>query len=291
MKLHRFAFFLLPLVFFAGPRLFGQDLTPEQRKKIENLFKEAQENILKDEFQASNRLLGEVLATLPKGKPAGLDTNRAYVLFVMSGNSVQLKKTAEALEQLESAIDYGFWNSEAIQDDERFAAVRSDKKFSALVAKASRGLGAVGFGVKDINGKELKKKDYAGKVLILDVWGTWCPPCRMEIPHFVRLKKEFKKEGLEIIGLTWERRPPDEFLTEHVRKFAVDNGVNYPLVMLSEARLHSIPNVQGFPTTLFVARDGTVRHRVTGYHDYAALKRIVSRLLDEAPPAKSAQAD
>src|SRR5437762_9755963 len=57
------------------------------------------------------------------------------------------------------------------------------------------------FDLEDVNGQRLSKADFAGKVLIVDIWGTWCPPCRMEIPHFLALHRQYGDQGLQVVGL------------------------------------------------------------------------------------------
>src|SRR5215471_16433167 len=56
------------------------------------------------------------------------------------------------------------------------------------------------FDLKDVNGQRLSKADFAGKVLIVDIWGTWCPPCRMEVPLFQALQLEYGEQGLQVVG-------------------------------------------------------------------------------------------
>ncbi|MBI3008883.1 MAG: TlpA family protein disulfide reductase, partial [Candidatus Omnitrophica bacterium] len=68
--------------------------------------------------------------------------------------------------------------------------------------KTRTGLGtASDFVLKDLEGKDVKLSDFKGKVMILDFWATWCPPCRKEIPHFKELYDKYKSQGLEIIGV------------------------------------------------------------------------------------------
>lgn len=121
-------------------------------------------------------------------------------------------------------------------------------------------------------------------MLIVDFWGTWCPPCRKEIPHFVELKSKYGKDGLEIVGLNYEGDAATA--KETIKKFAAENKMNYRCAVGDEATQKKVPNLQGYPTTLFIDRTGKVRLKVVGYHPMAELEAIVSLLLAEpAPPA------
>ncbi len=144
---------------------------------------------------------------------------------------------------------------------------------------------AFDFDVKDVSGTRISKVDLAGKVLIVDLWGTWCPPCRKEIPHFVALNKKYQDRGLAIVGLNNEQTSDMAEAAAQVRKFCKSAGVTYPCAVVSDDFLAQIPNFQGFPTTLFIDRTGQVRLRVTGYHDISFLQAAVEALLQEESAA------
>src|SRR5436190_6816113 len=74
------------------------------------------------------------------------------------------------------------------------------------------------FDLEDVAGNRVSKSDLAGKVLIVDIWGTWCPPCRMEIPHFVALNRKYNNQGLAIVGLIRERTRNKKQETDLVRE-------------------------------------------------------------------------
>ena len=137
------------------------------------------------------------------------------------------------------------------------------------------------FELTDTDGKPIALADFAGKVLIVDVWGTWCPPCRMEVPHFVALQKTFADAGLAIVGLNRENAPSPEQAVKLVQDFRKDNGMNYRCALVAEDTLSQVPEFRGFPTTMFFDRNGEVRAKVVGYQDYEKLEIMVRKLLDE----------
>ncbi len=133
----------------------------------------------------------------------------------------------------------------------------------------------------DLDGKSVALTDYKGKVVIVDIWGTWCPPCRMEIPHFVELHKKYRDAGLEIIGLNYEGDDADE-ARDTVNKFVTEHGVTYKCLLGDAVTQSQVPEFGGFPTTLFIDRTGRVRLKEVGYRPLSKHEAIVSSLLEES---------
>lgn len=129
-----------------------------------------------------------------------------------------------------------------------------------------------------VTGETLQKQDFEGKVVIVDLWGTWCGPCLREIPHFVALRQKYESQGLEVLGINFERGSPED-AAPTVRQFIEANRLPYPCVLGNPSIQSQVPDMRGFPTTLFLDRTGTVRHRITGYHSYEDLEKIVISLL------------
>ncbi len=138
------------------------------------------------------------------------------------------------------------------------------------------------FELTDTDGKSIAMADFRGKVLVVvDVWGTWCPPCRREIPHFVALQQKFEEAGLAIVGLNSERVRDQQQALTLVQDFRRKNAMNYRCALVNRDTLQKIPAFNAFPTTMFFDRNGNVRAKVVGYHDYGKLEIIVRKLLDE----------
>jgi len=85
------------------------------------------------------------------------------------------------------------------------------------------------FSLPDLDGKNVSLKDFVDKVVIVNFWGTWCPPCRREMPHFVELYKKYRNRGVEVVGIGYEREK-GEAAVENVRAFLKEKGVTYTCV-------------------------------------------------------------
>ena len=137
------------------------------------------------------------------------------------------------------------------------------------------------FDLEDVLGQPLRKRDFRGRVLLVDIWGTWCPPCRQEIPTFVALHERYGPQGLAIVGLNQERGTA-EAGAQTVRAFRKSQGIPYPCGLLTRPMLAQVPDFAGFPTTLLFDRNGNLRLRFDGYHEAAVLQGAVEALLAES---------
>jgi thiol-disulfide isomerase/thioredoxin len=122
--------------------------------------------------------------------------------------------------------------------------------------------------MKTLDGKRLRLADYSGKVLVLDLWATWCGPCRLEIPELVALHKDYKPRGVEVVGLTIEGLTAEDRARKEpaVRAFASEFKINYTVGWAEEslARAFLMPS-GSIPQTYVIGRDGRVVRRFTGY--------------------------
>ena len=120
-------------------------------------------------------------------------------------------------------------------------------------SSASAAQAAPAWTLKDLDGKSVSLADFKGKVVVLDIWATWCPPCRAEIPHFVELQNEWKDKDVTIVGMSL-----DSTGAADVAKFAQDNGMNYPIIMGDEATATAYGADQGIPTTVVIDKKGNI---------------------------------
>jgi thiol-disulfide isomerase/thioredoxin len=132
--------------------------------------------------------------------------------------------------------------------------------------------------LQDIAGKPVSFEDFKGKIVVVDFWATWCPPCREEIPGDIELQKKYGPEGVVIVGVSLDQGGPDV-----VKPYASKTGINYPLVMGDDAVVAAFGGVEGIPTTFLIDRTGQIRDRKVGMEakaDYE--KKIVALLAEKA---------
>ena len=167
-------------------------------------------------------------------------------------------------------------------DADPSATVTSDRIYRDLQAEmAGHNSFPFDFRLPSIDGDIISKADFQGQVLIVDIWGTWCPPCRKEIPHFIQLRNTYGKEELAIVGLNYERVNEAQTAINKIKSFRDVNGINYPCLLGDDETAKQIPNFQGFPTTFFIDKQGEIRLTLVGLQPYKRLEAAAQILLQE----------
>jgi peroxiredoxin len=136
------------------------------------------------------------------------------------------------------------------------------------------------FSVMDLSGKSISLSDYKGKVLFLNFWATWCPPCRAEIPDFVEVYGQQKAKGLEILGISLDSKGKD-VITAFVDKYKI----NYPVVLetrnTTEKIIDDYQPGQFIPTTIVIDKQGRIRNKHVGQMTKDMLLKYFQQLAAE----------
>ena len=125
-----------------------------------------------------------------------------------------------------------------------------------------------------LDGGTARLSDYRGQVVILNFWGTWCPPCRVEIPHLIRAQESLAELGGTIIAPAVGSGSPENILS-----FATDYGINYPIWIVSDAVAVTKFAAPGYPFTMLIGPDGVIRRTYVGPQTEENLLEDVRRLM------------
>ena len=116
---------------------------------------------------------------------------------------------------------------------------------------------------KATSGDPIKLSDYSGKVVLVNLWATWCAPCRMETPELVKLHKEFQSRGVEMIGLSTEDPEASaESVSDFVREYNVDYHIGWATREVAQTLMQGRSSI---PQSFVIARDGRIVKRFVGF--------------------------
>ena len=135
--------------------------------------------------------------------------------------------------------------------------------------------------LRALDGPAFRLSDYKDKVVVLDIWATWCGPCRLEIPHLVRLSEEYGPRGVEVVGLSVE---DPASAGGAVRAFAREFGINYRLGWAEQRWTYALTRGAGtIPQTFVIGRGGRRLLHLQGYSPQisAMLREAIDRALAE----------
>jgi cytochrome c biogenesis protein CcmG/thiol:disulfide interchange protein DsbE len=146
---------------------------------------------------------------------------------------------------------------------------------------------APGFTARTVDGSDRVRtlEDYRGKVIVLNVWGTFCPPCIKEMPSFERLQREIADTNLAIVAVSIDNAVDGD----SVFRFARGLGVTFDILLDSLGAIDRDYQVTGYPETFVIARDGTIRKKWIGAADWSSASNIaLVRGLLSAPGSATA---
>jgi thiol-disulfide isomerase/thioredoxin len=132
------------------------------------------------------------------------------------------------------------------------------------------------FDLESLEGHRASLSDYGGHPVLLNVWATWCEPCRDEIPLIISAHREHQPNGLVVLAINLTDQ---EASTKHVRKFVTEFGMPFPVLLDKKGKARKLYALRGVPTSVFVGTDGVIRAVNPGPIDQAALRERLSEIL------------
>jgi thiol-disulfide isomerase/thioredoxin len=134
---------------------------------------------------------------------------------------------------------------------------------------------APAWALPDVNGKIIRSDQFKGKVVVVDFWATWCPPCREEIPGYIKLQDKYGKDGLVIVGVSLDRKG-----AAVVKPFMEKQGMNYVVVIGDDETVGAFGGFNAIPTTFIIDRQGMIRDKKTGAEETAKYEKTLQQYLD-----------
>jgi thiol-disulfide isomerase/thioredoxin len=276
-----------------GPRIAGEWIVPLQSPKGESAWRLIV-------HQSGARTSAAILRI--DGDTGALSGGWADGKFTLSHFAGERPALLEITPQADGTLklvlaDGGQPRELAAVRAEQAGAKPSDPKHFTSVQEASE---PFRFGFPDLNGKVVSNTDarFRGKVVLVNILGSWCPNCHDEAPFLEALYARFHARGLEIVGLDFEQADQIKDLSR-LRAFIRQYGVTYPVLIAGEpkelaAKVPQAVNLKAWPTTFFLGRDGRVRSVHVGFTSPASGRRDaelkaeetaeVERLLAEPAP-------
>jgi peroxiredoxin len=175
-----------------------------------------------------------------------------------------------------ASIALMFWAGWANFESRRQQAARIQAQNVALEPEAEntyvsplQGKPAPEFTLNDLSGKKISLADYKGKAVLLNFWATWCAPCKVEIPWFLKLREQYAGQGFEIIGVSSDDLDKDDKAKlfeqkAEIAKFVEQQKMTYPILIDGDAISNPYGGVDSLPTSFFINREGTVVAQTVG---------------------------
>jgi thiol-disulfide isomerase/thioredoxin len=155
-------------------------------------------------------------------------------------------------------------------------AVRVAPQLQAAIGWSSAGAAEPAVTLQMLDGSSVPLEGLKGRVVLVNFWATWCPPCRAEMPGIEKVYEAKRGDGFLVVGVSLDQTPPAE-----VAAFLKNHAITYPVAMGDAASIAGFGGVSSLPTSFLIDRKGRVRYTVQGMFAGVTLRAAVDRLLAE----------
>lgn len=184
-----------------------------------------------------------------------------------------MKKSIIALIVLLGLVVYaGYDYVQKSSDRHEMAANPEETEVETGIAKGQL---APNFMLMDLEGNEVRLSDFRGKKVLVNFWATWCPPCRIEMPHMQKFYEDYQKKDVVILGVnltTTEKR------TEDIPKFVQEEKLSFPIVLDETGEVMLTYQVFAYPTTYLLDSSGIIQERFQGAISYDIMKEAMKNI-------------
>lgn len=130
------------------------------------------------------------------------------------------------------------------------------------------------FSLETIQSETINSDQFSGKILLVDFFATWCPPCIASIPHLTDLQKKYQTNGFQMLGISVDENPK-EILPAFIEKM----GINYPVALSSPSVIDGFGGVEYLPTAFLINQEGQIVKKFVGYVEPQVIQAEIEKLL------------
>ncbi|MEN8222432.1 MAG: redoxin domain-containing protein [Acidobacteriota bacterium] len=192
---------------------------------------------------------------------------------------LKMKDHGKAFEWIEKAVQQGLLSYDALYEKE-YEPLRKDKRFEPIIKRIKTAIGigkpAKDFEIKLISGEKFSLSGMRGKVVLIDFWATWCPPCVKGIPHLKELYKKYKNKNFEIVGISLDKKK------ELVDKYIAKEQIKWKMIYSGKAwgdDIAKLYKVNLIPSYWVIDKDGILRDFGIHLRDEHKLAKAIEKLL------------
>jgi peroxiredoxin len=140
------------------------------------------------------------------------------------------------------------------------SADRSGNSTAGRIPAPQKGFLAPDFELQTLTGETIKLADLRGQAVVINLWTTWCPPCREEMPTLEKMYKEYQDQGLVILGVNMTYQDDPQAILTFVQKY----GLTFPILLDETEQVGNVYQLKSLPSSYFTKRDGTINDIVIG---------------------------
>ncbi|GAB6930602.1 redoxin domain-containing protein [Paenibacillus sp. JCM 10914] len=191
-----------------------------------------------------------------------------------------MKKNIIVIVILLGLVGWGIYDTSK-KNDERQASLASSEQAMEGIDDSSLSIGinqgniAPDFELNSLDGKSSKLSDFRGQKVIVNMWATWCPPCRAEMPDMQKFYDKYKGENTTIIAINMTT---SEKSVDRIPEFLDEFGITFPVLLDKQNKIGEIYQVYALPTSYIIDSQGIIQQKVTGPMNYEMMEKLVKEI-------------
>lgn len=205
-----------------------------------------------------------------------VQSSAAHMLWKVTGHSWRIKNSMSPARKAAVVAQWRQWWQ---QNSAQWPVPAAVTAITSLRPKRTDP--APNFDLRDINGRALTLASQRGRITLLNFWGTWCPPCQLEIPDLAQVDRRYRDRAVDVIGVALSEPKG----AEGVRQWCQAHSVDYRQALATDAILDAYGHIEEVPVSVLLDAQGRIRYRWEGERDFATFQAAIERLLSETPAA------